>query len=87
MCKFGGLTQKAGHPEYGCFISPEKTLTNFDAGDGSLNLIDPSQKSKNLQILPVPHHITTIAFPWCGYAIGMRDLSIKTDYTRYYGSG
>jgi telomerase reverse transcriptase len=84
---FVDLAQILGHPEYGCFISQEKTLTNFDAGDGSLDLVDPSQKSESLIICPVPHSSLTTAFPWCGYTIGMRDLSIKADYTRYYGSG
>ncbi|KAF7797313.1 hypothetical protein EIP86_008508 [Pleurotus ostreatoroseus] len=32
-----------GHPEYGCFISQDKTLTNFDDGD-MFNVIDPSQR-------------------------------------------
>jgi telomerase reverse transcriptase len=34
-----------GHPEYGCFISPDKTLTNFDHDDQLLNVVDPSQRS------------------------------------------
>jgi len=55
FCVFGDLTQILGHPEYGCFISQDKTLTNFDAGDGSLDLVDPSQKSESLIICPVPH--------------------------------
>ncbi|CAA7267063.1 unnamed protein product [Cyclocybe aegerita] len=59
-----------GHPEYGCFISQDKTLTNFPYGD-LLNVIDPSQH----------------AFPWCGYTIDTRNLSIRVDYTRYHGSG
>ncbi|KAJ3515494.1 hypothetical protein NLJ89_g1720 [Agrocybe chaxingu] len=59
-----------GHPEYGCFISQDKTLTNFSYGD-LLNVIDPS------------HH----AFPWCGYTIDTRNLSIRVDYMRYRGSG
>ena len=32
-----------GHPEYGCFISKEKTLTNFDCEDNLLNPIIPSE--------------------------------------------
>lgn len=34
-----------GHPEYGCFISQEKTLTNFDHGDQVHNVVDPGQRS------------------------------------------
>jgi len=33
-----------GHPEYGCFISKEKTLTNFDY-DPNMNITDPHQRS------------------------------------------
>ncbi|GJE88721.1 telomerase reverse transcriptase [Phanerochaete sordida] len=34
---------KKGHPEYGCFVSKEKTLTNFE--DGTLgNIVDPAQR-------------------------------------------
>lgn len=29
----------------------------------------------------------TIAFPWCGYMINMKDLSVSVDYTRYHGTG
>lgn len=61
----------SGHPEYGCFISQDKTLTNFDHDDLLLNVVDPSQRT----------------FPWCGYAINMRDLSIMVDYSRYKDSG
>jgi hypothetical protein len=35
-----------GHPEYGCFISQEKTLTNFDHGDQVHNVVDPGQRSE-----------------------------------------
>lgn len=32
----------AGHPEYGCFVAKDKTLTNFDIPDGNLmNVLDP----------------------------------------------
>ena len=27
------------------------------------------------------------AFPWCGYSINMKDLSIMVDYSRYNDSG
>ncbi|KAG2017771.1 hypothetical protein CC2G_007253 [Coprinopsis cinerea AmutBmut pab1-1] len=61
-----------GHPEYGCFISKDKTLTNFDYGTDVMNVVDPSS-SKN--------------FAWCGYLINMRDLSVTVDYSRYAGWG
>ncbi|KIK10194.1 hypothetical protein K443DRAFT_81605, partial [Laccaria amethystina LaAM-08-1] len=35
-----------GHPEYGCFISKEKTLTNFDYDSQILNVVDPLQRCK-----------------------------------------
>lgn len=34
-----------GHPEYGCSISQEKTLSNFDYRDNVLNMVDPAQQS------------------------------------------
>ncbi|KAF8239742.1 hypothetical protein L208DRAFT_1236101, partial [Tricholoma matsutake] len=33
-----------GHPEYGCFISKEKILTNFDYDSEVLNVTGPKQK-------------------------------------------
>ena len=39
-----------GHPEYGCFISPDKTLTNFDHDDQLLNVVDPSQRSNSFAL-------------------------------------
>src|SRR6266481_5149066 len=33
-----------GHPEYGCFISAEKTLTNFDTDEHVINRTLPGQK-------------------------------------------
>ncbi|TCD64911.1 hypothetical protein EIP91_003447 [Steccherinum ochraceum] len=58
---------KRGHPEYGCFISKEKILSNLDAED-LMNTVHPGQ--------PV--------FPWCGYLINMRDLSVSVDYSRFH---
>lgn len=40
-----------GHPEYGCFISREKTLTNFDYDAQILNVTEPKQKC------PHPLHV------------------------------
>lgn len=37
-------TMTAGHPEYGCMISEEKTLTNFDYDTQIMNVIPPGQK-------------------------------------------
>lgn len=34
----------SGHPEYGCFISAEKTLINFDVKDYVVNQIYPGQR-------------------------------------------
>ncbi|KAF7374776.1 Telomerase reverse transcriptase [Mycena sanguinolenta] len=57
-----------GHEEYGCFISMDKTLTNFDYGD---------------QLNSIPHER---GFPWCGYVIDARDLSVSVEYSRYHGN-
>jgi len=35
-----------GHPEYGCFISKEKTLTNFDYDAQIINVTGPKQRSE-----------------------------------------
>ncbi|KAJ2926818.1 hypothetical protein H1R20_g10287, partial [Candolleomyces eurysporus] len=56
-----------GHPEYGCFIGKDKTLTNFDHGTQIMNVVEPSSKH----------------FPWCGHLINMQDLSVTVDYSRY----
>ena len=29
-----------GHPEYGCFISKDKTMTNFDYDHQIMNVVD-----------------------------------------------
>jgi telomerase reverse transcriptase len=63
-------TMIAGHPEYGCMISQEKTLTNFDYDVQIMNVTPPGQRF----------------FPWCGLLIDMMDLSILADYTRYSGT-
>lgn len=56
-----------GHPDYGCFISRDKTLTNFDYDEQVMNVIPSGQRE----------------FPWCGYMIDMKGLTISIDYTRY----
>ncbi|KAF7773358.1 hypothetical protein Agabi119p4_5525 [Agaricus bisporus var. burnettii] len=58
-----------GHPEYGCFITKEKTMSNFDYDHQVMNVVDSRTRH----------------FYWCGYAIDMKDLSVSADYTRYHG--
>ncbi|CDZ98129.1 telomerase reverse transcriptase [Phaffia rhodozyma] len=58
----------AGHPRYGCFVSKEKTLVNFECriqGD-----------------LDGPNVTLSTDFPWCGRFISTTSLEIKGDYTR-----
>lgn len=59
-----------GHPEYGCIVSKQKTLTNFehDSIQGA-NIIEDNQRH----------------FPWCGLLIDMSNLSVMADYSRYDG--
>ncbi|EIN09703.1 hypothetical protein PUNSTDRAFT_20563, partial [Punctularia strigosozonata HHB-11173 SS5] len=57
-----------GHPEYGCFISKDKTLANFDHGPDLASTVAPLQK----------------AFPWCGYRIDMLSLAVNVDYSRFH---
>ena len=60
-------TMKKGHPEYGCFINPDKTTTNFDSEDNIVNVLRAENR----------------ALSWCGYLINLTDLSVAVDYTRY----
>ncbi|OBZ72156.1 Telomerase reverse transcriptase [Grifola frondosa] len=46
-----------GHPEYGCFISVDKTLTNFEHG-ALMNVIDPRQKGVVYSLSMTTHDIT-----------------------------
>lgn len=62
-------TMSKGHPEYGCFIAPEKTLTNFDCNDHNPNVVLPSEGKRG-------------GFPWCGVRIDMQKLCVSADYTR-----
>ena len=61
-----------GHPEYGCFISEEKTLCNFEltASDGSF----------------VPR-LRSDQFPWCGYTLNTQTLAVRSDMERYKDVG
>ncbi|KAF8690235.1 hypothetical protein AX14_003047 [Amanita brunnescens Koide BX004] len=60
---------KKGHPKYGCSISHDKTLTNFDHGHQIMNVTEPNQTK----------------FPWCGLLIDTKELTITVDYPRYFG--
>ncbi|KAL1753026.1 hypothetical protein FB107DRAFT_182962, partial [Schizophyllum commune] len=67
-----------GHPDYGCFIAREKTLTNFDYDEQVMNVIPSGKRgewSRRADYLA--------DFPWCGYMIDMKNLTISVDYTRY----
>ncbi|SPO21381.1 uncharacterized protein UTRI_00858 [Ustilago trichophora] len=64
---------RKGHPEYGCFISAEKTLTNFD-------LLDASNTAG-----PLIARIYGQDFPWCGLTVSTKDLGVSTDLARYAG--
>ncbi|KAG8979678.1 hypothetical protein FRB90_008014 [Tulasnella sp. 427] len=62
-------TMSKGHPEYGCFIASEKTLTNFDCNEHHPTVILPSEGKRG-------------GFPWCGVRIDMQKLSVTVDYAR-----
>ncbi|KAG8948061.1 hypothetical protein FRC04_010103 [Tulasnella sp. 424] len=66
--KFLDIMSK-GHPEYGCFIAPEKTLTNFDCNEHNPNVVLPKEGKRG-------------GFPWCGVRIDMQKLCVSADYTR-----
>ena len=73
-----------GHPEYGCFISAEKRLTNFDLALDPSDLVPTSLDSKG-SCTPQSKTQTDVIveFPWCGYAINTTSLDIISDTTRY----
>ncbi|CAE7135227.1 unnamed protein product [Rhizoctonia solani] len=58
-----------GHPEYGCIIAEEKTLTNFIDTDIQTVVLPPGAEY----------------FPWCGRIVHMKELSVQWDYGRYSG--
>ncbi|KAF9969198.1 hypothetical protein BGZ73_008558 [Actinomortierella ambigua] len=57
-----------GHPQYGCFTNPFKTLVNFD-----VEIPDVEVQS---DYGPV--------FPYCGLLIHAKTMEITVDYRRYY---
>ncbi|GCC38545.1 hypothetical protein chiPu_0017060 [Chiloscyllium punctatum] len=61
----------AGIPEYGCFISPHKTLVNFALDE------DLPGCSK---IMSLPEHSL---FPWCGLLFDTQTLEVYCDYSSY----
>ncbi|KAL1705382.1 hypothetical protein EV121DRAFT_203726, partial [Schizophyllum commune] len=67
-----------GHPDYGCFISREKTLTDFDYDEQVMNVIPSGQRGGDRDA-----DFLFSEFPWCGYLIDMKNLTISVDYTRY----
>ncbi|KAH8823012.1 hypothetical protein DL96DRAFT_1417626, partial [Flagelloscypha sp. PMI_526] len=58
-----------GHPEYGCFVGKDKTLTNFDFGEDVEGRLDEG--------------VNGIEFPFSGLTISIDDLSVGIDYSRY----
>jgi telomerase reverse transcriptase len=59
----------AGHPEYGCFVSTNKTLISFDLS------LDGVQAVKRVQAKE--------GFPWCGYLLHQKLLEVRYDYSRF----
>ncbi|KAI5476957.1 telomerase reverse transcriptase [Pseudohyphozyma bogoriensis] len=57
-----------GIPEYGCFVSPEKGLTNFDASIDGVNMM-PKLSGKD--------------FPFCGMLVNTVSLEVKAETARY----
>ena len=81
-----GLKYLSGHPEYGCFISKDKTLTNFETGD-PMSFVGPENRGETLFHVTGRRSLKTLCllvFPWCGYLINMSDLSITIDYGRFH---
>jgi len=57
MCTLSEINIHGGHPEYGCFISKEKTLTNFDDTTQIMNITEPGQQRELLPELYWPLHL------------------------------
>ncbi|XP_059801266.1 telomerase reverse transcriptase [Hypanus sabinus] len=64
-------TLAAGIPEYGCFISPHKTVVNFPVDED----IPDCKMARSL-----PEHSL---FPWCGLLFDTQTLEIYCDYSSY----
>uniref|UniRef100_UPI00398F37AC telomerase reverse transcriptase n=1 Tax=Pristiophorus japonicus TaxID=55135 RepID=UPI00398F37AC len=61
----------AGIPEYGCFISPHKTVVNFALDEN----LPGCSKAKSL-----PEHCL---FPWCGLLFDTQTFEVYCDYSSY----
>ncbi|BGP08731.1 Telomerase reverse transcriptase [Rhodotorula toruloides] len=60
-------TMSNGIPEYGCAISPDKRLTNFDVALADGEVVPPLPEGED--------------FPWCGLAINPETLEVKVSTT------
>lgn len=58
----------AGHAEYGCLVSPDKTLVNFDVSLDGVGVVRRLGEKE--------------AFPWCGLLLNQRTLEVQYDYGR-----
>ena len=77
---------KGGHPDYGCFITPEKTLTNFDHDEMLFGTTLPNQTGMCFFLSLVPfrsHTVLDVDFPWCGLRIDMETLAVSSNYLTY----
>ncbi len=62
------LTGRTGFPEFGSFISRDKTLANFK--DDELDGVKCAEADNP-------------DFPWCGLLIDMKTLNVKSDYSKF----
>ncbi|XP_076439410.1 telomerase reverse transcriptase-like [Babylonia areolata] len=62
-------TMGNGFPDFNCFTSVEKMLTNFPVDDCSVGAVN---------------HVEGV-FPWCGLVIDTHSLEVSVDYSRYSG--
>lgn len=76
MCKADSgdfLKCGSGFPDYGIFINPSKTRSNFgSAGDESSESLYKQANGRAF-------------IKWCGLLINCSNLELQADYTRYLG--
>lgn len=85
------MRDSSGHPQYGCYISTEKRLTNFDIALSPSELIPPLAHGKGALVFACELACRLISgaldFPWCGLAINTKTLDVKANTLLHLDTG